>query len=367
MSKEMFEDTHRSVLQAPMSRRRAAGLGAGAISAAMLAGAPIPGGLGRTVIAQDGAAEFHAAWPYQAPPTGHFNSFATNGFFTPHPNIYFDLIALPLGLYYWASDEWLPVLATEWAFLEDGENFEVTLREGVMWSDGTEFTSADVVATTSVLRILSSSLWQYVDEVTAVDDYTVNYHMNTPSTVVERYVIRMNPRPASVYGEFAAQADELFGSGLTIEDPEGAQLLDQLNNFRPEGFVANGPFNVDVNSITSSNMNLEKNETGYLADVVQYDRIVNYNGETDTISAVVLAGDIDYATQAFAPATEMEMQNQGIRILRPPLYTGPALLMNFAEFGDTLGNPLVRRALAHAINREQNVTVARGDSGVAVQ
>jgi peptide/nickel transport system substrate-binding protein len=236
-----------------------------------------------------------------------------------------------------------------------------------MWSDGTEFTSADVVATASVLRIMSDTLWRYVDEVTAVDDYTVNYHMSVPSTVVERYVIRGTPRPASVYGEFAAQADELFGSGLTIEDPEGAQLLDQFSNFRPEGFVANGPFNVDVNSITSSNLNLEKNETGYLADVVQYDRIVNYNGETDTISAVVLSGDVDYATHAFAPATEMEMQNQGIRILRPPLYTGPALLMNFGQFGDTLGLPVVRRALAHAINREQNATVARGESGVAVQ
>lgn len=367
MSKETFENTHRTVLQAPMSRRRAVGVGAGAVSAAMLTGAPIPAGLGRTVMAQDGTTDFHAAWPYQTPPTGHFNSFVTNGLFTPLPNIYADLITLPMGLYYWASDEWLPLLATEWAFLEDGENFEVTLREGVMWSDGSEFTAADVLATTSVLRLMSSTLWEYVDEVTAVDDYTVNYHMSVPSTVVERYVIRENPRPASVYGEFAAQADELFGSGLTVEDPEGAQLLDQFNNFRPDGFVANGPFNVDVDSITSSNLNLVKNETGYLADTVRYDRIVNYNGETDTISAVVLSGDVDYATHGFAPATEMEMINQGIRILRPPIYSGPALYMNFARFPDTLGNPAVRRALAHAINREQNGTVSLADSGIAVE
>jgi peptide/nickel transport system substrate-binding protein len=224
-------------------------------------------------MAQDGAAEFHAAWPYQAPPTGHFNSFVTNGIFYPLPNIYGDLITLPLGMYYWASDEWLPLLATEWSFLEDGENLEVTLREGVVWSDGTDFTAADVLATTSCLRIMSNTLWEYVDEITAVDDYTVNFHMSVPSTVVERYVVRMSPRPASVYGEFASRADELFDGGLTIDDPEGAQLLDQFNNFRPEGFVANGPFNLDVDSITSSNLNLEKNETGYLADTVRYDRI----------------------------------------------------------------------------------------------
>jgi peptide/nickel transport system substrate-binding protein len=114
-------------------------------------------------------------------------------------------------------------------------------------------------------------------------------------------------------------------------------------------------------------MTLVKNETGYLADTVGYDRIVNYNGETDTISAVVLSGDVDYATHGFAPATELEFENQGIRVLRPPIYSGPALLMNFAEFGDTLGNPLVRLAIAHAVNREQNGTVSLADSGIGVQ
>jgi hypothetical protein len=63
MSKDTFEDLHRRVLDAPMSRRRALGMGAGAVGAAMLAGAPLPGGLGRVVMAQDGAAEYHCAYP----------------------------------------------------------------------------------------------------------------------------------------------------------------------------------------------------------------------------------------------------------------------------------------------------------------
>ena len=366
MSKELLEDTRRSVLQAPMSRRRAVGTGVGAVSAAILAGAPIPGGLGRTVMAQDGGAEFHGAWPYQAPPTGHFNTFVTNGIMNP-PNIYGDLMTLPLGLYYWASDEWLSLLATEWAFAEDGENFTVTLREGVVWSDGTDFTATDVQATMNCLRIMSNTVWEYVDEVITVDDYNLTFHMSVPSTVVERYVIRMSPRPASVYGEWGDRASELFGGGKTIDDPEGAQLLDQFNNFRPEGIVANGPFNIDANSITSSNFNMVKNDTGYLADTVRYDRIRNYNGETDTISAVVLSGEIDYATHGFAPATEQEMLNQGIRVLRPPVYNGDALLMNFAKFRDTLGNAKVRQAIAHAIDRARTGTIALAESGVPVK
>lgn len=366
MSKDTFEDLHRCALEAPVSRRRLFGMGAGAVSAAILAGAPIPGGLGRVVMAQDGGAEFHSAWPYETPPSGHFNTFVAHGIMNP-PNIYGDLITLPMGLYYWGNNEWLPILATEWGFAEDGENFTVTLQEGVKWSDGSDFTSADVVATFNCLRIMSNTVWSYIDSVTADDDYNLTFHMSTPSTVVERYVVRQSPRPASVYGEWSDRAAELFESGKTIDDPEGKQLLDEFNKFRPEAIVANGPFNIDVNSITSSNMDLVKNETGHLADTVLFDKIVNYNGETDTISAVVLSGDVDYATHGFAPATEKEFANQGIRVLRPPVYSGPSLYINFAKFGDTLGDPKVRQALAHAINRDQNGTVSLADSGIGTK
>jgi peptide/nickel transport system substrate-binding protein len=366
MSKDTFEDLHRRALETPMSRRRLFGVGAGAVSAAILAGAPIPGGLGRVVMAQGGGAEFHSAWPYETPPTGHFNSLVAHGIMQL-PNIYGDLIMLPMGLYYWGTQEWLPILATKWGFAKDGENFTVTLQQGVKWSDGTDFTSKDVVATFNCLRIMSNTVWEYIDKVTADDDYNLTFHMSTPSTVVERYVIRQSPLASSVYGEWSDRAAKLFDGGKTIDDPEGKKLLDEFNNFRPEGFVANGPFNLDVNSITSSNLNLVKNETGYLADKVLFDKIVNYNGETDTISAVVLSGDVDYATHGFAPATEKEMQAQGIRILRPPVYSGPALLINFAKFKDTLGNEKVRQAIAHAVDRAQNGTVALAESGIGVK
>jgi len=347
------------ILESSLSRRHLVG-GAAAL------GATVAVGGGRAVIAQDGSAEFHAAWPYQQPPTGHFNTFVTNGIMNP-PNIYGDLITLPMGLFYWASEEWLPILATDWGFAEDGENFNVTLREGVVWSDGTDFSAQDVVTTFNCLRIMSNTVWQYIDEVTVVDDYNLTFHMANPSTVVERYVIRQSPRPHSVYGEWGDRAAELFGQGMTIDDPEVAQLLDEFNNFRPEEIVANGPFTIDPQSITASNFTLVKNETGYLADVVEFDRIINYNGETDTISAVVLAGDIDYATHGFAPATEAEFANQGIRVLRPPVYSGGALLMNFGRYGDTLGDPRVRRAIAHAIDRQQNGQIALAESGVGVE
>src|SRR5581483_9201507 len=53
---------------------KAAGVGAGLAAAGMAASSP----LGKVVSAAH-VTEFHSAWPYVAPPTGHFNTFASDG------------------------------------------------------------------------------------------------------------------------------------------------------------------------------------------------------------------------------------------------------------------------------------------------
>ena len=347
----------------------ASGIAAGSMDRRQLIGGTAGIGVflalgGVPVVAQDGERVFHGAWPYEEPPTGHFNSFVTNTLL-PIPNIYGDLIMLPMGMYYWASGEWLPLLATEWAFVDD-ENFEVKLREGVVWSDGSDFSAADVLATFWCLRLQSNTVFQYVDEITAVDDYTVNFHMSLPSTVVERYVIRMSPRPASVFGDLADRAQALFEGGGSMQDPEGRQLLDELNQFRPDNYVGNGPFVVDTATLTSARFDLVKNETGYLADAVAFDRLVVFNGRADVIAPMVLEGQVDYATHGFPPASERQMINEGVRIVRPPIYSGPAIYINYERHGETLGDKRVRQAIAHVLDRAQNGAVALDQSGVGV-
>ena len=338
-------------------------MGSAIAAGAIGASATLP--FGRTVFAQDGGTEFHGAWPYLEPPTGHFNTFVTDGIMNP-PNIYGEMIYMPFGLFYWQSQEWLPLLATEWGFAEDGENFTITIREGVQWSDGTPFTVDDVLATFSLLRLMSNTVWGYIDEVTAVDDLVVNFHMSKPSTVVERYVVRMCTRPASVFGEWAAKADELFASGKTIDDPEGTQLLEQFSAFRPEAALANGPFVINLDLISNAQLTLDKNPTGYLADTVPYDKIVLFNGETDVITPVVLAKEVDYATHGFAPASEQQMLADGIRVLRPPTYGGPALLFNYGKFPDAFNDKKVRQAIAHVLDQSQIGQIALADSGVDI-
>src|SRR5215216_8111004 len=359
--------TDRTFDEIALSRRRLIGTATGAAGAAII-GSSLPSIGGRAVVAQDGAKEFHTAWPYEIPPQGHFNLMqgVARAIFNP-PNIYADLIIEPMAMYYWASKDWLPLLATEWAF-QDGENFQVKLRQGAVWSDGNPITSKDVLASFSLARLMKVTVWNYIDQVTAADDYTVNFHMSVPSTVVERYVLRFNCMSAATYGDWAAQADDLFGSGKTLDDPEGKQLLDQFVKFRPDNVIASGPFMFDVASFTNSQNTLLKNDKAWNAADVQFDRIINYNGETPDITPVVLAKDVDYATHGFPPATEQQfLETPEIRVLRPPTYNGNCLYINYNTLGDVFGDKRVRQALAHAINREQNGTISLGDSGVAVQ
>lgn len=375
-----------------MNRRRFIGTSGAGFAAAMLAGGAMPAGFGKAVLAQDGSKEFHGAYPYEDTGAGgHFNYFVTKAILPPPATVYGEVVNVPLGMFFWASNSWLPLVAEGWEFKasaddtsvtlpvdgedyapvtvapEDAEYLIVKIREGVNFSDGSALTAKDVVDTMWCYRIMSNTVWKYIDDAQAVDDSTVVVHMSVPSTIVERYVIRnMVPMPSTTFGEWADKAREVFGAGKTLDDDEGKQLLDQFNNFRPDLPANSGPYSINVDSITNAQMTLDKNPASYWADQVPFDRIINFNGETDTISAVVLSKDVDYATHGFAVATENQMIADGIRVLRPPTYSGPGLLFNYGKL-EEFQDEKARQALAFAINRDQNGKIALGDSGVAVK
>ncbi|MDQ3227929.1 MAG: hypothetical protein M3Q50_15040, partial [Chloroflexota bacterium] len=90
--------TDRTFDEIVLNRRRLLGTAAGAAAGAMLATGAAPEFAGRAVLAQDGASEFHTAWPWSPLPQGHFNLMqgVVNAIFAP-PNIYADLIIQPMA------------------------------------------------------------------------------------------------------------------------------------------------------------------------------------------------------------------------------------------------------------------------------
>src|SRR5690606_25556588 len=137
----------------------------------------------------------------------------------------------------------------------------------------------------------------------------------------------------------------------------------EFEEFRPNELVVTGPYRIDPNLITEAQYTLVKWDGSWIADKVLFDRIVVYNGETPTVTPLVLAKEVDYATHGFPPATELQFTRSGIRVIRPPTYSGPAHYFNFTipEFNRNE----VRQAFAHVIGQVDNVVGSPGASGNA--
>ncbi len=310
-----------------------------------------------------GDAEFRGIWPYVVPPAGHFNTFVSTN--RIELGIYHHLMEPPLFFYLWAEDDWMPVAGESWEWVDD-TTVRVTLPQGAVWSDGSDYTAQDVVDTFYIQHLQGITVWEFLEDVVAVDDHTVDFLLSEPSNTVLRRIFReTNIRASSVYGEIAQQVRDLVDSGADSESAEWQTLLQTLNEFRPDGIVSLGPYVMDVDSITESQITLPKNETSFLADRTNFDRLLIFNGETPDATPLMLSKEADYATHGSPPATDQQFQTEGIRVIRGPNYNGPALYFNHDIYPFNV--PEFRQAVAHAIDRAENGVVSMSESGVTME
>ena len=327
----------------------------GLVAAACAPGAT-PSGSGGT--AKKGG-EFHAAWPWDLPPKGHFNLLSSGNIL--QGSYLQDLFIPSLGVYRWAEGKWDYWLAESAA--QNGENYEVKLKQGIKWDDGKEFTSADVATTYWVGRSQSYGIWTYADKLETPDKYTVRFHISRPSSLVPRLVLRNGIRPDSQFGPFAKELQDLYAAGKTTASDEVKAVAKRVADFRPDP-PSVGPYKMDKASVTAAQLTMVKNPGGLFADKVNFDKVVVYQGETDAVTPLVLAGDVDYATHGFPLATDRAFGDQGLRVVRGPLYTGPALYFHWTaapEFQDKR----LRQAVAMAINKPESAKVTYGESAKA--
>jgi peptide/nickel transport system substrate-binding protein len=85
----------------------------------------------------------------------------------------------PLIIYNRATGAYTPWLATRYDWSENNTKLRFTLRPGVLWSDGTPFTAADVAFTFDLLRrfpVLDRlRMWDFLSSATAVNPSTVEF------------------------------------------------------------------------------------------------------------------------------------------------------------------------------------------------
>ncbi|MCY3833648.1 MAG: ABC transporter substrate-binding protein [Chloroflexi bacterium] len=301
-------------------------------------------------------ATLNVAWPYQVPPTGHFNTFASGGITLGQ---YQDLHEPPLAVLMWATGEYQGMVAEEFGWDADG-NYGIKMVEGNSWSDGSAMTAADLMATFNIFRLRGDAVWANMSAIEQVDDYSVKFVMDAPSSLAERIILTTNLRPASVFGDIADRA------AMMSPDDEGWDaLLQELTEFRPESPVSGGPYTILPDTISEANLMMELNPGGFAGDFQNFDMVRMWNGETEVVTPLVANAELHYITHGIPPTTEEDFANRGIDIVRSGMNNGPGLYVNHAVYPLNLVE--VRQAIAHAIDRIQNGVVSLGDSGVAVE
>jgi peptide/nickel transport system substrate-binding protein len=223
----------------------------------------------------------------------------------------------------------------------DDQTITVPLQDGTKWSDGSELTADDVVYTFELGKNLSvnySSVWTYLDSVTASD----------PRTVV--FKLKSDPyNPGSVKDAIA----NVFILPKAIWSKIGEDKITAETNLKP---VGSGPYLMDKADQTQ--VALKRNDSywgaaafGTPAPLAIVHPIFKSNNDGDLKLA---SGEIDVSQQFTAQIWKMwEDQKKPVStwMRKKPYYLPgnlPLLIFNLNRKG--LDNVKVRQAIAYAID-----------------
>ncbi|MBO8142129.1 MAG: ABC transporter substrate-binding protein [Firmicutes bacterium] len=222
-----------------------------------------------------------------------------------------------------------PGLAESWTVSPDATEYVFRLRRGVRFHNGQEFTSADVKAKFERARDPESGhtnqrYYTSIASIETPDPYTVIFRMSEPDA---EFLYNL-ARPDSV----------IVPAGT--EDTQGVHP------------VGTGPFRF-VEWVRGSHVRLERFED-YWNQPLPYLDSVTFRFITDpnTQVAALLAGDIDAVTGAVTAEQALRVQQAGgFQVIQGPTTNTVILAMNNSR--PPLDDVRVRRAITHAINREE--------------
>lgn len=238
-------------------------------------------------------------------------------------------------LIYLAGDgKLVPDLATEWKYL-DSENklFELTLREGVKFADGTVMTAEHVKASMVYFLGAGGGLVSQVGQIEKVDAPDARTIRITYKTA--------NPNAAMTLTQY-------YGIGLII-GPSG--LKD------PQALLTSshgtGAYLYDSgSSVTGNRYDYLRNPHYWNPKAQVYDGVsVKVIGDPNAVLSSITTGQIDFA--GGNPATAESAERSGLKIMTAPFYNWSLML---ADRAGTVSKPLadqrVRQAIAYALDRK---------------
>ncbi len=220
-------------------------------------------------------------------------------------------------------------IAESWSQAEDGLSWTFTLREGLTFHNGEALTAEDVVF--SFERILDpdsgyaySSQIETIDEVVAVDDLTVEFRLNRVTG------------PFEIYMAFP-------GSSIV---PKDLVETEWDLNAHP---VGSGPFRF-VSYTPRDSIVFEKNPDYYEEGRPYFDGMVyRIISDPTALSNGLKSGEIHFSNEV--PPKDWSAIVAQDNMVDAAIEGSRYFWMVPNHTREPLGNPLVRRAIAHALNR----------------
>ena len=261
---------------------------------------------------------------------------AANSLSGPVYNIAYSVFD-PLA-YYDTGGNWVPVLAESWTKIGDGTNWQMKVREGIRFHDGTELDADDVVATFGA---------QFVDPVLSVA-FRPGFDPDAPVVKVDDYTVQFKGvRPsARLPIAFTSQ----LGMILPSEWLELAAADPSLNQTP----VGTGPFMVE-SRIPGERTVLVRNPDYWAADMIDIhlDRIEVQPITDSTIAAQrLIAGELDLVIVSGPEAilTLRDAADQGVRTVENQRSEESLMIINAAS--PVFSDIRARQALTFATDQD---------------
>ncbi len=237
-----------------------------------------------------------------------------------------------------------PLLATGIEYSEDGKTATVTLRNDAVFASGNPVTAKDVQF--SIMRCKNlqdnpSFICDGIDSVDVVDDYTVQFNLNTPDS---SFTARLCYNALSILDSELAKEQ-----GASCE--ADAATTDTAKDFFDNGAsLGSGPYKLEKWS-PDEEFVLVKNDNYYGGDVAFSKVVVKEMDDANTQMMSLKQGDIQVA-MGLNQDTIGELEGaDGIAVNSYATLTMGFLYMNMDEsIGGPVSNPLVQQAVRLALD-----------------
>lgn len=251
------------------------------------------------------------------------------------------------------TEEIIPALATEWMPISDTE-WEFTLREGVLFHDGTPFTAADVAFSIERTRegsgpITFASRVENIEEVEIIDDHTIRIHTSQPVPTLLNDLVNV-----FIVSQAAAE-------GATVEDFDSG-----------EATIGTGPYRF-MSYTPGEVVELTAFDDYWGGDVAWENVTVRTIPDASAREVALMAGDVDVIEYPAVTSLQRMIDNPAINVTSIDSQAGTYI--GFDQDGEAMGvsgtngenpflDPRVREAVALAIDRDLLVEQALDNTAV---